>query len=296
MDRLGPVMLRRRRPADPYRGSVTIRVDPTVLAELESGGVGHRGGSIWRDPHVQEQLLAAHLDEATTAATRSPEAVRRTLELATRGVPPGGSVLDLGCGPGLYAQRLADRGFDVTGVDLNAASVRHARGQAAGSIRYLEADYTATMPEGPFDLVLLVYLDFGTHLPEVQRARLGAVRSRLRPGGRLVLDHLDASAAAAHRPGRDWEASATGGFWSADPYLVLTETFVDAEALARRIRYTLLTGAMVRRFDVWEHCYSEEAMRALLAAAGFDRVQTHRGVLDGVDPQSADVVFTVATA
>lgn len=282
--------------AGAYRGRVVIRLTAEQLAEIESGAAAVRGGSIWRDPHVQEQLLAAHLDPDTPAATRAPEAVARTLELLMRDLPAGAAVLDLGCGPGIYAQALADRGFAVTGIDVNAASLRYARAHGAGDVRFIEADYTEQMPPGPFDLVVLIYLDFATHLPAVQRRLLARIRERLRPGGRLVLDYLDASAARGHRPGRDWEVSATGGFWSAEPSLVLAETTVDSDALAQRIRYTVLTASGLRRFDVWEHCFTEESMRDLLAEAGFTDVVLHRGLLDGVDPQAGDVVFAVATA
>lgn len=41
--------------------------------------------------------------------------------------PPGGVVLDLGCGTGAHAVRLAGRGYDVIAVDLSAAGVRAAR-------------------------------------------------------------------------------------------------------------------------------------------------------------------------
>jgi SAM-dependent methyltransferase len=275
---------------------VAISIDPNLLADLAADPGGASGGSIWRDPHVQRQLLAVHLDDSTAAATRSPEAVRRTLDLVTAGLSPGASVLDLGCGPGRYAQQLADDGFDVTGVDFNGASIDHARQHARGRVRYVEGDYTRDLPDGPFDLAMLIYLDFGTHLPGVQGSLLRAVRRRLRPGGRLVLDYLDAPVADGHRAGRDWEVSATGGFWAPGAHLVLSETTVVPQVLAQRIRYTVLGEAEVRRFDVWEHCFAEEAMRTMLAGAGFTDVALHRDVLVGTDPQAADVVFAVATA
>ncbi len=43
------------------------------------------------------------------------------------GLGPGSRVLDLGCGPGLYAVRLARRGVRVLGVDASARSLAHAR-------------------------------------------------------------------------------------------------------------------------------------------------------------------------
>jgi SAM-dependent methyltransferase len=274
---------------------VAILLDLEMLAALSGGSGEPRGGSIWRDPHIQRQLLVAHLDDSTAAATRSPQAVRRTIALLTAGLAPGASVLDLGCGPGLYAQQLADDGFDVTGVDVNRASIEYARHQARGRLRYLEADYTRDLPAGPFDLAILIYLDFGTHLPEVQRALLRDVCQRLRPGGRLVLDYLDPAVADRHRPGRGWEASATGGVWAPGPHLVLSETTVEPPVLAQRIRYTLLTEEDVRRFDVWEHCFTDDTMQSMLTEAGFADVSLHRGVLTGHDPDADDVTFAVAT-
>jgi SAM-dependent methyltransferase len=282
---------------------MAITLDPDLLAALESSDLTEPAGSIWRDPHVQQNLLAAHLDESTPAATRSPAAVSRTLQLLAEGLPHGALILDLGCGPGLYDQRLGDLGYDVTGVDMNAASIAYARAHAAGPVRYVEGDYTRDMPAAPgggFDLATLIYLDFGTHLPASQRLILRAVRDRLRPGGRMVLDYLDAGATRAHRPDRDWEVRVSGGFWAPGPYLLLSQTSVHAESLAQRIRYTLLTAAdgpaEVRRFDVWEHCFTEGAIRAMFAEAGFSDVALLRGVLAGVDPQADDVVFAVVTA
>ena len=52
-------------------------------------------------------------------------------------------ILDLGCGPGLYASRLARLGHRVTGIDFSPASIRYARQQAekAGlSCTYIELD------------------------------------------------------------------------------------------------------------------------------------------------------------
>ena len=278
---------------------MAISLDPHLLADLSadlSSGLGEpSGGSIWRDPHIQRQLLAVHLDDSTAAATRSPQAVRRTIDLVTAGLAPGAAVLDLGCGPGLYTQQLADDGFDVTGVDFNGASIEYARKRARGRVQYVEADYTRDLPAGPFDLAMLIYLDFGTHLPQVQRALLGEVCRRLRPGGRLVLDYLEAAVADRHRPGRGWEASATSGFWAPGPHLVLSQTTVEPRTLAQRIRYTLLTEEEVRRFDFWEHGFTEDTIHAMLAEAGFADVSLHHRVLAGLDPQADDVTFAVAT-
>lgn len=57
--------------------------------------------------------------------------------------PPQGSVLDLGCGTGAHAVRMAERGYDVIAVDLSASGVRAARERfkrAGVSGRFVVAD------------------------------------------------------------------------------------------------------------------------------------------------------------
>ncbi|MYS76415.1 methyltransferase domain-containing protein, partial [Streptomyces sp. SID5926] len=54
------------------------------------------------------------------------------------------SVLDIGCGTGVFALLLADRGLDVVGVDPAGASLDVARGRAgADRVRWIEGDATS---------------------------------------------------------------------------------------------------------------------------------------------------------
>src|SRR5262245_60115403 len=53
---------------------------------------------------------------------------------------PGFSVLDLGCGAGRHSKYLACRGFDVTGIDLSAESLKRARAGEGPNLRFLRQD------------------------------------------------------------------------------------------------------------------------------------------------------------
>ncbi|MEK7759371.1 MAG: class I SAM-dependent methyltransferase, partial [Pseudomonadota bacterium] len=55
-------------------------------------------------------------------------------------LPPGASVLDVGCGTGYFTRRLASDGFDVTGVDASAEMIDYARSHGTGSERYVIDD------------------------------------------------------------------------------------------------------------------------------------------------------------
>jgi len=71
-------------------------------------------------------------------------------------VPPGcQAALDVGCGDGLLAARLADRCAKVTGIDRDPNMIRTARAQhARASITFIEADFLAhPFPAESFDFV-----------------------------------------------------------------------------------------------------------------------------------------------
>lgn len=109
-------------------------------------------------------------------------------------------ILDVGCGTGTLALRLAATGHEVTGVDPAAASLAVARAKpGAGRVRWIEGDATAVPPGGGHDLALMtgnVAQVFTTD--EAWAATLAAVRHALRPGGHLVFE--------TRRPdARDWE-------------------------------------------------------------------------------------------
>jgi SAM-dependent methyltransferase len=107
--------------------------------------------------------------------------------LLLRQLPPGcRTALDVGCGTGRFARRLAQRGIEVDAVDRSAevlAAARAAPAPPAGGIRYLLADVTrVALPAGRYDCVAC--LASLHHLPF---ATVAALRQALAPGGVLVV-------------------------------------------------------------------------------------------------------------
>lgn len=76
---------------------------------------------------------------------------------------PGDRVLDLGCGPGLYSERLCRAGLTVTGVDYSRRSISYARARAAEqrlAIEYLYGDYLEVPFPSRLHAIFLIYGDF----------------------------------------------------------------------------------------------------------------------------------------
>jgi ubiquinone/menaquinone biosynthesis C-methylase UbiE len=105
-------------------------------------------------------------------------------------LPRGGRVLDAPCGAGRIAVRLAERGLEVTGLDLSAPELDLARAAAAErgvDVRFRQGD-VRELPEEEFDALVCWGNSFGYMPHEETRAHLAACRRALRDGGTLVLD------------------------------------------------------------------------------------------------------------
>jgi SAM-dependent methyltransferase len=98
------------------------------------------------------------------------------------------TVLDVACGTGEHAKRLAALGFDVDGVDLDPAFVRIAQQKHAPG-RFFEADMSDFHIPFRYDAVLCLFSSIGylKTLDRVVRA-LACFREHLAPGGVIVVE------------------------------------------------------------------------------------------------------------
>ncbi|MBY0395819.1 MAG: class I SAM-dependent methyltransferase, partial [Thermoleophilia bacterium] len=110
-----------------------------------------------------------------------------------------GAVLDIGCGNARFACFLHEAGFafGYTGVDANASLLEAAQRQlpeaSAATARLIRHDFLAGevpgagLPEGPFELVVLMGVLHHVPGADWRLALLRSAASRLAPGGRLAL-------------------------------------------------------------------------------------------------------------
>ena len=113
--------------------------------------------------------------------------------LAAAATARGEGVLEVACGTGRVALRLAQDGARVVGFDRSPAMVRIVsdKGRGVPNARWVEADMRSFALGEAFGLILIPGHAFQSMLtPEDQLACLGCVRRHLAPGGTLVV-HLD---------------------------------------------------------------------------------------------------------
>jgi SAM-dependent methyltransferase len=104
--------------------------------------------------------------------------------------PPPAHVLDVGCGTGALAARLAADGYEMTGVDPSAGMLEVLRRRAPRVRAQVASGTDLPFEDGVFDLVYCVAVMHHIADPGAVRATLGEMVRVARPGGRvLVWDH-----------------------------------------------------------------------------------------------------------
>lgn len=251
----------------------------------------------WNDPDFSRRMLKEHLSQAHDAASRRFAIIDGHVEWIHTSLLSGepSRILDLGCGPGLYANRLARLGHQCTGIDFSPASVAYARETAAPSAAFIEGDLRSTEFGQDLDLIMLLYGEFNVFGPADAAAILERAAAALAPDGLLLLEvSTHASIKAIGAGGRSWY-SGRAGLWSDRPYLCLEESFWDEPAQAATTRYHVVDAetAAVQPYSSSYQAYTDETYRAALAQAGFTRI-TLLGGLGGAPEQEGFLAIMAA--
>lgn len=239
----------------------------------------------WDDDHISQYMLEAHLNPDIDAASRQHSFIKDSARWIASQVkmPSSCKLLDLGCGAGIYAQEFAALGFSVTGIDFAKRSVDYAMSQAALHnipITYHYQSYLEMQYEDEFDLITLIFCDFGVLPPDDRALLLKKIRTALKPGGSLILDgftekHYDSFAESRTVAYEDT------GFWSAVPYMSITSNYRYDDNKTYLEQYLVVTEKQLHCYNIWNHAFGTASLRAELEIAGFTEFQFYKNVCGG---------------
>jgi len=105
---------------------------------------------------------------------------------------PGSTMVDIACGEGRFSVELADKGFDVTGIDLSHFSIEKARKQERENLHFFVQDMRMPFYINYFDYAFNFFTSFGyfAHNRDHQLAAKSFAKG-LKKDGILVLDYLN---------------------------------------------------------------------------------------------------------
>lgn len=229
---------------------------------------------LWTRPYLARQMLNFHFNQDTDLASRRFEAIDQVVNWIDAQLNLSGKrVCDLGCGPGLYTQRFAARGADVTGVDFSANSLDYARHSASEeqlSIQYLEADYLIDELPSEFDVVTLIYTDLCILSPGQRATLLSRMRNMLKPGGYIVIDVAGTASLASKQEVTIIENRFMNGFWAPGNYVGIQRSFIYAEECISLDRYLIVEPNETWEIFNWFQYFTPESIETELTIGGFE--------------------------
>lgn len=228
-------------------------------------------------------MLREHLDEGHGAASRV--ASERALQIDwfwnKLSLGDGVKLLDLTCGPGLYAVPLAQAGCRVDGVDFGPAAIQYAKELAetegvSARCRFVESDIlTWGYPEEAYQAALILYGQLAVMPRDDAEHVLKSVASSLVPGGKVCIELLNQD--RVDKEDSSWWFTDESGLWGDAPFLVLGERKWYPQEMTSMERY-YVTHLESGRFDeiiLCDQTYSVSEMVDMLKSAGFSDVSFH---------------------
>ena len=200
---------------------------------------------LWTNEHTSKQMLDYHLNQTVDAASRNENFIEHSVNWIISHFELGDhtEIADFGCGPGLYAGRLAERGAIVTGIDFSENSLDYAKQSATQKnlkIDYVLADYLEFDTEKRFDLVMMIMCDFCALSPAQRKKILAKFHSLLKPNGSVLLDVYSLKNFNEKEESAFYELNQLNGFWSPDDYYCFVNTFKYEKEKLILDKYTII--------------------------------------------------------
>ncbi len=252
----------------------------------------------WDDEHISKGMLEAHLNPEWEAATRNHNFVTKSVEWIASIASPVQypELLDLGCGPGLYAERFYTSGYHVTGIDYSKRSIEYALNNARSnnmSINYIYQDYLDINYQEKFDVITLIYCDFSVMSDQNRTRLLSRIYQALKPGGIFIVDVFTPNQYKDRKESKDWYHS-EGGFWSEKAHICLNSFYRYDDRSTMLEQTVVITEDSIECYNIWDHVFTKEELQEDLQKAGFTRVDFYGDVAGAVYKPDGNLMCAVA--
>jgi SAM-dependent methyltransferase len=193
-------------------------------------------------------------------------------------------ILDFGCGPGLYGQRLADLGHRYHGVDFGPAAIEYAietnrHGDLCSfilaDIRTVELD---RLPIGFCDLVMIVFGELNVFSPIESQAIIEKAYAALAPGGHFLVELQSfETVQKVGNSASSWYKSESGLFFDRS-HICLNESVWDEDLEIAFGWFHIVDGATddLTTYRSTTQAWGEGRFEKMITDAGFRAVSTYK--------------------
>lgn len=229
--------------------------------------------AFWDDEYISKQMLKAHLNPDFEGASRKHNFIEESVAWIKEIVPPTNYplLLDVGCGPGIYAEKFTKTGYHVTGIDFSKRSISYAKSSAKNQnlkIHYLYQNYLDMNLEKQFDFVTMIYCDYGALSMKDRQILMAKIYQHLKPKGKFLLDVFSVSQFNGFLEKQSWQFCEHGGFWCEETYAALNGYYKYLNHITLE-QISILTNSDLTTYNLWTSYFTKETLIAEAREAGF---------------------------
>lgn len=260
------------------------KLDLSILKEvIEKPEIYEKStAKFWDDEHISGQMLRYHLDPEVEAASKTKETIIAETDFIIQwtGMNADQTVIDLGCGPGLYVREFARTGAKVMGIDLSERSINYANQNVKPNYKnvvfrqmnYLNLDFKEC-----FDIATLIFYDFCVLSKEEQNRLLRKIHQALKSSGVLIFDVVteDRKTSIA----TSVSICENGGFWSPEPYIEIYNTFLYEDPKTEGMQYTIIDEyGKTRVIRLYHRLFSLDEITSMLKDNEFEVERVYKNL------------------
>ena len=157
----------------------------------------------WWDSYFRDHWIMSDGTKSHKVTVMSVDFIEKTWN-----VPGGSRILDLGCGYGRLSIELAQRGYDVIGLDYSESLLKTARTcakEAGVSVDFVRCDMREMEYEEEFDGVISWDASFGYFSDNENEKVMKRMAKSMRSGGKLILDLHNRDSYLRKHLGKKWK-------------------------------------------------------------------------------------------
>ncbi len=229
---------------------------------------------LWTDEHISKQMLTYHLNDSVDVSSRNGNFIQKSVDwmIYYFQVDERKTIVDFGCGPGLYTNKLAKTGAAVTGIDFSERSLEYASEKAKKSdltVDYIHCDYLKYETEKQFDLISMIYCDFCALSPSQRKQLLRIFHKVLKENGSILLDVHSLNVFEKQKEKSGYAFNYMNHFWSSKDYFCFYNTFFYKDEKVSLDKYTIIKPDTTNVIYNWLQYYSKDSIVSEFEENGF---------------------------
>ncbi|PTK00452.1 class I SAM-dependent methyltransferase [Mammaliicoccus sciuri] len=218
--------------------------------------------NIWLDSLFSSFVLDSYFNSEIYGGSKDTDFINKTSIFFSENFPSDKykKLLDLGCGPGLYAEAFAKKGYDVTGIDYSSTAINYAIKNAKNSksnIHYFEDDILSFKSNKKFDICTIIYQTYATFSYKNRRKLVENVHNLLNENGVFIFDVPTQHYYDQLSPVNVWEYRNQNNIVSTEQHAVLYSLEKYYENIFLNKSIYIFENQKIKKFYDWMKCFNE---------------------------------------